>query len=73
MTNKYPDFPDNKNLKKYIKEHIVDMDNKELVKKLYNKNMPEIIVDYTKQEEGEVKINPFFLTQIIITLLYIYF
>lgn len=35
--------------------------------------MPEIIVDYTKQEEGEVKINPFFLTQIIITLLYIYF
>ena len=41
---------------KFVKENLVDMDNKKLVNKIYKKNMPEYIVDYTKNHFGEIKI-----------------
>ena len=44
-------------LKKFIKNNIVDMDNKELVMKIYKQNIPEIIVDYNRKQNGELNIN----------------
>jgi hypothetical protein len=58
LVNKSPFLLLNHNsISKFIKKRIVDMDNKKLVKKLYNDNFPEIIVDYTKNKFGELKIN----------------
>jgi hypothetical protein len=44
-------------LLKFVKNNLVDMDNKELVMKIYNKNIPEIIVDYNKKQNGELSFN----------------
>jgi hypothetical protein len=33
------------------------MDNEQLVKKIYKENMPELIVDYTKNPYGEIIID----------------
>ena len=41
----------------YFKNHLVDMDNSNLVKEIYNNNYPEIIVDYSQNQYGELKIH----------------
>jgi hypothetical protein len=38
-------------------KNLIDMDNKEILKKLGEKEKPEIVLDYTKNEYGEVNIN----------------
>ena len=62
LINKHPDLLLNFNelnnkMLKYVKENLVDMDNVELVKKIYKDNIPEIIVDYTNNPYGEIVIN----------------
>ena len=62
LVNKNPElfvnFFELKNLLlKYIKQNLVDMDNKLLVEKIYKENKPEIIVDYTKNPYGEIIID----------------
>jgi hypothetical protein len=62
LVNKYPElfvnFFELKNpLLKYIKQNLVDMDNKKLVEKIYKENKPELIVDYTKNPYGEIIID----------------
>ena len=62
LVNKYPDLllhfiEHNNTIKKYTKENLVDMDNIDLVKKIYKENKPELIVDYTKNPYGEIIIN----------------
>ena len=47
----------NNSISKFVKERLVDMDNKKLVKEIYNDNYPEIIVDYTRNNYGELEIN----------------
>ena len=44
-------------LVKFIKENLVDMDNKKLVEKIYKENKPELIVDYSKNPYGEIIID----------------
>ena len=46
-----------KNLYKEIMENLVDMDNEEQLKTLGAKEKPEVVLDYTKNEYGEIKIN----------------
>ena len=41
----------------YFQSHLVDMDNSHLVKRIFGNNNPEMIVDYTNNEYGELKIN----------------
>ena len=42
----------------YFRNHLIDMDNSNLVKKIFNKNnYPEMIIDYTQDISGELKIN----------------
>ena len=62
LVNKHPDLllhfiEHNNTILKFIKENLVDMDNLDLVKKIYKENKPEIIVDYTKNPYGEIIIN----------------
>ena len=62
LVNKHPDLllnfiEHNNTILKYIKENLVDMDNKFLVNKIYKQNKPEFIVDYTKNPYGEIIIN----------------
>ena len=62
LVNKYPDLLLNFNEKynkilNYTKENLVDMDNIDLVNKIYKENKPELIVDYTKNKYGEILIN----------------
>ena len=45
------------NLYKQILGNLVDMDNKELLKNLGAKEKPEVILDYSKNEYGEIDIN----------------
>ena len=47
----------NNTLIKYIKEKLVDMDNEILVREIYKEDKPEIIVDYTNNPSGEIKID----------------
>lgn len=47
----------NNTIKKYIKNNLVDMDNIQLVEKIYKENKPELIVDYTKNPYGEIIID----------------
>ena len=56
----------NNTLVKYIQENLVDMNNESLVKEIYKQNLPEIIVDYTNNPYGEIKINLNFLVLSII-------
>ena len=46
-----------KNLYIEIMNNLVDMDNKEQLEKLGPKERPEIVLDYTKNEYGEIHIN----------------
>ena len=56
MSNKdYSDY--NNSMMEFIKENLVDMDKIDLANKIYKKNKPEYIVDYTKNPFGELKIN----------------
>ena len=45
------------NLYHEIMKNLIDMDNKEVLEKLGEKEKPEIVLDYTKNEYGEVEIN----------------
>jgi len=45
-----------KHIKKYIKKNLIDMDNKEQLNKTKLK-APEIVVDFSKNLNGEIKIN----------------
>ena len=44
-------------LLKYTKQYLVDMDNVELVEKIYKENKPEIIVDFSRNPFGEINID----------------
>ena len=62
LVNKNPilflDFHDyNSYIREFIKENLIDLDNTELVNKIYKENKPEYIVDYTKNPFGELIIN----------------
>ena len=62
LTNKnkliHMGFPNNfKIVKQFFKDNIIDIDNKILFKKIFEDYMPEIIVDYNKNQFGELKIN----------------
>ena len=49
---------DNRNvLLKYVKNHLVDMDNLVLINTINRKRKPEIIVDYSNNKYGELIIN----------------
>ena len=41
----------------YVKNNLVDMDNKKLVKNIYKDNIPEIVVDFSNNKYGEIKIS----------------
>jgi hypothetical protein len=47
----------NHSIYKYVLNHLVDMDNQNLVNKVFEKNIPEIIVDFRKSQKGELIIN----------------
>jgi hypothetical protein len=62
LVNKYPDLllscnEHNNTILKYVKENLVDMDNFDLMNKIYKENKPELIVDYTKNPYGEIIID----------------
>ena len=62
LTNKdeicFLDYIDNKNLiRKFFLEHLVDMNNKTILNKYYKNKMPEIKVDFSNNNEGEMIIN----------------
>ena len=44
-------------LMNYVKNNLVDMDNTELVEKIYKENKPELIVDYQNNPYGEIIID----------------
>ena len=44
-------------LSNYVKKHLVDMDNRKLVDKIYKNNIPEIIIDFNQNKYGELTIN----------------
>ena len=44
-------------VKQFFKDYIIDIDNKKLFKTIFKKDKPEIIVDYNKNQFGELKIN----------------
>ena len=46
-----------KNLYKEIMNNLVDMDNKEQLNSLGEKDKPEVVLDYTKNEFGDIHIN----------------
>ena len=47
----------NNTLANFIKNNIVDMDNTNLVEKIYKENKPELIVDFTNNPYGEIIID----------------
>ena len=52
------DFPENHNiLKEYFLENLVDMENKEIVEKVFKNQTPEIQIDFTKRPLGDMIIN----------------
>ena len=57
LTNLNPNIPNNTYIEKFIKNHIIDLDNKKIFKKLYNNIQPEIMIDYSKHDYGDVIIN----------------
>ena len=58
LTNKEPKLLFWKNsISYYFQSHLIDMDNSHLAKKIFGNNNPEMIVDYTNNEYGELKIN----------------
>jgi hypothetical protein len=59
LTNKEPSLFLWKNyISDYFQSHLVDMDNIHLTKKVFNKsNYPEMIIDYTSNKYGELKID----------------
>jgi len=60
LTNKSPmclKRPNKKrNIKMYVRKNLIDMDKKDILNKA-KQNIPEIIVDFSKNEFGELKIN----------------
>ena len=46
-----------KNLYKEVMDNLVDMDNEEQLKILGDKEKPEVVLDYTQNKYGEIKIN----------------
>ena len=46
----------NKNVLRFIQKNMIDMNNKELLKKIGEKNMPEITVDFTNNTDGKINI-----------------
>ena len=48
---------DNNRFFEYIRENLIDMDNKEVLSKLKKEEIPEVVVDFSKDEFGEFKIN----------------
>ena len=62
LVNKHPDLllffnEHNNTMDRYVKENLVDLDNLDLVKKIYKDNKPEFIVDFTKNPYGEIIID----------------
>ena len=62
LLNKYPDLllhfiELNNTMYSYIKKNLVDMDNVQLVEKIYKENKPELIVDYRNNPYGEIIID----------------
>ena len=59
LTNKETTlFVWNSSISDYFINHLVDMDDSPLIKKVFNKsNYPEMIIDYTNNKFGELKIN----------------
>ena len=57
LINQFPNIPDNEHIENYIREHIIDLDNKELFKNIYKEINPEIMIDYSKHDYGDVIIN----------------
>ena len=45
------------NIKMFTKQNLVDMDNKEQLKKIGKENIPEIIVDFSENPNGKMIIN----------------
>jgi hypothetical protein len=60
LTNKDPTCLNRQNqnssISLYVKNNLIDMDNKEILEKV-KANIPEIIVDFSKNKFGELKIN----------------
>ena len=44
-------------LRKYFYNNLVDMENEEILEKYYKDKMPEIQVEFSKKNEGKIKIN----------------
>ena len=44
-------------LSNYVKNHLVDMDNRKLVDKIFKNNTPEIVIDFNQNKYGELTIN----------------
>ena len=62
LVNKNPDLllhalELNNTLTKYIQNNLVDMDNTQLVEKVYKEYKPELIVDYKNNPYGEIIID----------------
>ena len=62
LVNKFPDLllnfiGNNNTFIHYIKNNLVDMDNIQLVEKIYKENKPEYIVDYKNNQYGEIIID----------------
>ena len=59
--NKYPIWAkkayETKSISSFISENLIDMENKSLLKKLRRNNLPEIVVDFSDNEEGKLNIN----------------
>ena len=57
LTNKAPFLFKSKDIFSFIKTNLVDMDNQDQLNIIGKKNKPEIIIDYTKNQNGEMIIN----------------
>lgn len=59
LINKYikSDNQSKENIEIFIKRNLVDMDNKEQLKKIGKENIPEIIVDFSENPNGKIIIN----------------
>ena len=44
-------------LREYFFKNLVDMDNKEILEKYYKDSMPEIVIDFSNDSKGDLKIN----------------
>lgn len=47
----------NNKISQFTKKNLVDMENQEMVKKIFKENMPEIVIDYNNNPYGELIIN----------------